>query len=130
MVRVPNIKPGKEKSTRIELRMPDPACNPYLAFAVMLAAGMKGMQDRLEPADAVDNVNIYHLSNEDRESRGIVSLPEDLWEAIKLTEGSELVRQTFGEHVFEQFLRNKRIVWQDYSARVTRHEVEYYLPIL
>jgi glutamine synthetase len=130
MIRVPNIKPGKEKSTRIELRMPDPACNPYLAFAIMLAAGLKGIQDGLEPPEPVDNVNIYHLTDEDRRERGIVSLPEDLWEAIKLAEKSDLVLETLGEHVFEQFLRNKRIIWGDYHARVTRHEVEYYLPIL
>ena len=130
MIRVPNIKPGKEKSTRIELRMPDPACNPYLAFAIMLAAGLRGIQERLEPPDPVDNVNIYHLTDEERQNGGIVSLPADLWEAMKLTEASDLVRTTLGEHVFEQFLRNKRIIWEDYRARVTRHEVEYYLPIL
>ncbi len=130
MIRVPNIKPGKEKSTRIELRMPDPACNPYLAFAVMLAAGLRGIHDGLEPPGPVDNVNIYHLTEEERQARGIVSLPEDMWEAIKLAESSGLIRETLGEHVFEQFLRNKRVIWQDYSARVTRHEVDYYLPIL
>jgi glutamine synthetase len=130
MIRVPNIKPGKEKSTRIELRIPDPACNPYLAFAVMLAAGLRGIKEGLEPPEPVDNVNIYHLTEDERIGRGIVTLPEDLWEAIKLAEASELVRETLGEHIFEQFLRNKRIIWSDYSARVTRHEVEYYLPIL
>src|SRR5688572_11167139 len=130
MIRVPNIKPGKEKSTRIELRMPDPACNPYLAFAVMLAAGLRGIKEGLEPPEPVDNINIYHLTEDERIKRGITTLPEDLWEAIKLAEASELVRETLGEHVFEQFLRNKRIIWSDYSARVTRYEVEYYLPIL
>jgi glutamine synthetase len=130
MIRVPNIKPGKEKSTRIELRMPDPACNPYLAFAVMLAAGLRGIKEGLEPPEPVDNINIYHLTEDERIKRGIATLPEDLWEAIKLAEASELVRETLGEHVFEQFLRNKRIIWSDYSARVTRYEVEYYLPIL
>ena len=130
MIRVPNIKPGKEKSTRIELRMPDPACNPYLAFAIMLAAGLQGIQEGLEPPEPVDNVNIYHLTDEERHARKIVSLPEDLWEAMKLAETSDLVRTTLGEHVHEQFLRNKRIIWEDYRARVTRHEVEYYLPIL
>lgn len=130
MIRVPNIKPGKEKSTRIELRMPDPACNPYLAFAVMLAAGLEGVRQALEPPEPVDNINIYHLTNAERDERGIVSLPEDLWEAIKLAEGSELVHETLGKHVFDQFFRNKRIIWEDYRSRVTRHEVEYYLPIL
>lgn len=130
MIRVPNIKPGKEKSTRIELRMPDPACNPYLAFAIMLAAGLRGIEEGLESPEPVDNVNIYHLTDEERRGRGILSLPEDLWEAIKLAETSALVRETLGQHVFEQFLRNKRIIWEDYRARVTRHEVEYYLPLL
>jgi glutamine synthetase len=130
MIRVPNIKPGKEKSTRIELRSPDPACNPYLAFAVMLAAGLRGLKEGLEPPDPVDNINIYHLTEAERQNRGISSLPEDLWEAIKQAEQSEFVRETLGEHVFEQLLRNKRVIWEDYRARVTKHEVEYYLPIL
>ncbi|HUP02069.1 MAG TPA: glutamine synthetase family protein [Gemmatimonadota bacterium] len=130
MVRVPNIKPGKEKSTRIELRTPDPACNPYLAFAVMLAAGLDGIETDAEPPDPVENVNIYHLTDEERTEMGIESLPEDLGEAIRLAEESALVRETLGEHVFEQFIRNKRVIWQDSRARVTRQEVEYYLPIL
>jgi glutamine synthetase len=130
MVRVPNIKPGKEKSTRIELRMPDPACNPYLAFAVMLAAGLKGIEEGLEPVDPVENVNIYHLTEEERHERGIESLPEDLGHAIQLVSESQLVRETLGEHVFEQFLRNKRAIWSEARAHVTRAEVDYYLPIL
>lgn len=130
MVRVPNIKPGKEKSTRIELRIPDPACNPYLAFAVMLAAGLRGIEKEYQVPDPVDNLNIYHLSEEERLDRGIVSLPEDLGEAIKAAEESDLVRETLGEHVFENFLRNKKIIWRDYQSRVSKYEVEYYLPIL
>jgi glutamine synthetase len=130
MVRVPNIKPGKEKSTRIELRMPDPACNPYLAFAVMLAAGLKGIEEGLDPVEPVENVNIYHLTEEERHERGIESLPEDLGHAIQLASESALVRETLGDHVFEQFLRNKRAIWSQARAHVTRAEVEYYLPIL
>jgi glutamine synthetase len=130
MVRVPNIKPGKEKSTRIELRMPDPACNPYLAFAVMLAAGLKGIEEGLDPVEPVENVNIYHLTEEERHERGIESLPEDLGHAIQLASGSDLVRETLGDHVFEQFLRNKRAIWSQARAHVTRAEVDYYLPIL
>jgi len=130
MVRVPNIKPGKEKSTRIELRMPDPACNPYLAFAVMLAAGLRGIEEGLEAPDPVENVNIYEMDEETREASGIASLPEDLGHAIALASESELLREALGEHVFEQFLRNKRIIWGEARAHVSRAEVEYYLPIL
>jgi glutamine synthetase len=130
MIRVPQIKPGKEKATRIEVRNPDPACNPYLAFAVMLAAGLKGIEEGYEPVDPVDDVNIFHLTDEAKAARGIHSLPEDLLEAIRVAERSELLREALGEHVFEQLMRNKRVVWDDYKARVSRYEVEYYLPIL
>ncbi|HUP21277.1 MAG TPA: glutamine synthetase family protein, partial [Gemmatimonadota bacterium] len=130
MVRVPNIKPGKEKSTRVELRMPDPACNPYLAFACMLAAGLKGIEEGIDPPEPVENVNIYHLTEEERISRGIETLPEDLGHAIHLASESALVRETLGEHVFEQFMRNKRANWSEARAHVSRAEVEQYLPIL
>ncbi len=130
MVRVPQIKPGKEKATRVEVRNPDPACNPYLAFAVMLAAGLKGIEEGYEPLEPVDNVNIFHLSEEEKTERGIDSLPEDLLEAIKVAQGAELLRETLGDHVFEQLMHNKRVIWDDYKARVSRYEVEYYLPIL
>jgi glutamine synthetase len=130
MVRVPNIKPGKEKSTRIELRMPDPACNPYLAFACMLAAGLRGIEQRMEPPDPVENVNIYEMTNDERIGLDIAALPEDLGEAIRMTSESELMCETLGEHIFDQFLRNKRIIWQEARSHVSRAEVEYYLPIL
>ena len=130
MVRVPNIKPGKEKSTRIELRMPDPACNPYLAFACMLAAGLRGIEQRLEPPDPVENVNIYEMTADERIGLEIAALPEDLGEAIRMTSESELMRETLGEHIFDQFLRNKRIIWQEARSHVSRAEVVYYLPIL
>jgi glutamine synthetase len=130
LIRVPNIKPGKEKSTRIELRMPDPACNPYLAFACMLMAGLSGIEKGLEPPDPVEDVNIYEMTEEERKKLGIESLPEDLGHAIQLASESDLVRETLGDHVFEQFLRNKRVIWSEARAWVSRHEVEYYLPIL
>ena len=130
LIRVPNIKPGKEKSTRIEVRMPDPACNPYLAFAVMLSAGLDGIEQGLEPPDPVEDINIYEMTESERAELGIDSLPEDLGHAIQLASESELVRETLGEHVFEQFFRNKRIIWSEARAWVSRHEVEYYLPIL
>jgi glutamine synthetase len=129
LIRVPMYKPGKEKATRIEYRSPDPACNPYLAFSAMLAAGLEGMQEKyafVEPA----NDNIYHMSDADRERAKIKSLPEDLLEAIKLTEKSELVRKALGDELFHFFIRNKKLEWDEYKAQVTQYEIDKYLPIL
>ncbi len=129
LIRVPMYKPGKEKSTRIEYRVPDPACNPYLAFSVMLAAGLEGIEKGYalrEPA----NDNIYHMSEEERERAKINSLPEDLLEAIKVTEKSELVKKALGEELFHYFIRNKKLEWDEYKAQVTQYEIDKYLPIL
>ncbi len=129
LIRVPMYKPGKEKATRIEYRSPDPACNPYLAFSVMLAAGLDGIKNNyklVEPA----NDNIYHMSEEQREKIGIKSLPEDLLEAIKITEKSKLVKDCLGDKVFEYFIRNKKAEWDEYKAQVTQYETDRYLPIL
>jgi glutamine synthetase len=129
LIRVPMYRPGKEKSTRIEYRVPDPACNPYLAFSVMLAVGLEGIEKNYtlsEPA----NDNIYHMSEEERERAKIKSLPEDLLEAIKLTEKSELVRKTLGDELFHFFIRNKKMEWDEYKAQVTQYEINKYLPIL
>lgn len=129
LVRVPMYKPGKESATRLEARFPDPACNPYLAFALMLSAGLKGIEENYElPAEADDN--IYEMTEAERKAAGIGSLPEDLHEAVAVCESSELVRSTLGEHTFEWFIRNKRQEWADHKARVTPFEVEKYLPIL
>lgn len=114
LVRIPMYKPNKENSTRIEFRSPDSACNPYLAYAVMLAAGLKGIEDG------------YVLE----ESEQAEALPANLHEAIVAMEGSELVRQTLGEHVFEFVLRNKRAEWQDYRRQVSAYELDRYLPVL
>lgn len=129
LVRVPMYKPGKEQATRLEARFPDPACNPYLAFSVMLAAGLKGIEENYElPPEADDN--IYEMSEEERHKAGINSLPEDLYEATQICESSELVRSTLGAHTFEWFIRNKKKEWDDYKAYVTPYELERYLPIL
>lgn len=129
LVRVPMYKPGKEKATRVELRSPDPACNPYLAFAVMLAAGLDGIERGLQlPGDVTDN--IYEMSDEERGGYGIGSLPESLNEAINAMERSELMRDALGDQVFEWFIRNKRIEWHDYRTRVTQWERDSYLQIL
>src|SRR5207302_5027736 len=107
LVRVPMYKPGKEGATRIEFRSPDPACNPYLAFAAMLAAGLKGIEEEYELPPEASN-NIYAMSDEERRAAGIGSLPESLHEAIAVAEDSELLRETLGNHVFEYLIRNKR----------------------
>jgi len=129
LIRVPNYKPGKEKATRIELRSPDSATNPYLAFAVMLAAGLKGIEEGLELPEPVGN-NIYEMTPEERTAAGIEQLPEDLHDAILEAEKSTLLRETLGEYIYSQLLRNKRIIWEDYRAQVTEYEIKNYLPIL
>ena len=129
LVRVPEYQPGKEKSTRIEFRSPDPACNPYLAFAVMLAAGLEGIEKGYDPPQPVEE-NVYEMSTEERDRRGIGMLPGSLWEAIQLTESSEVVKKALGDHVFDAFIRNKKIEWDQYRSHVSDFELNKYLPIL
>jgi len=129
LIRVPEYEPGKEKTTRIELRSPDPACNPYLAFSVMLAAGLEGVDKEYEVPDPVEE-NVYEMTEEERKRRGIGTLPASLWEAIQLTEKSEVVRKALGEHVFSAFIQNKKIEWNQYRIQVTDYELKRYLPIL
>jgi len=129
LIRVPEYQPGKEKSTRIEFRSPDPACNPYLAFSVMLAAGLEGIEKGYEAPEPVEE-NVYEMSEEERERRGIGTLPGSLIEAVQLTEKSEIVRKALGEHVFDAFIKNKKIEWDQYRSQVTDYELQKYLPIL
>ncbi|RLA84913.1 MAG: glutamine synthetase [Deltaproteobacteria bacterium] len=129
LVRVPEYKPGKEQATRAEYRAPDPACNPYLTFAVMLAAGLKGIQECYELPPPVE-VDVYRLSEEERKEMGIGILPSSLGEALAEMEKSELVLECLGEHVFWSFIRNKRAEWDEYRAQVTEYEIRKYLPIL
>jgi glutamine synthetase len=129
LVRVPEYKPGKEKATRIEFRSPDPACNPYLAFACMLSAGLEGIEKGYELADSVER-NVYEMCEDERCELGIGQLPEDLWEAIRLAEQSELLRKTLGDSVFESLIENKKIEWERYRAQVTEWELDSYLPVL
>jgi len=129
MVRVPEYQPGKETSTRIEFRVPDPACNPYLAFSVMLAAGLEGIEKKYELADPIET-NLFEMSSKEKEQRGIGSLPINLWDAISLTENSQLVRKALGDHVFDSFIKNKKIEWDQYRTQVTEYELKRYLPIL
>ena len=129
MIRVPMYKPGKEKATRIEFRAPDPACNPYLAFAVMLAAGLEGVDKRYELCEPVEE-DIFHMSEAERLQRGIAALPGSLYEAITEFEKSDLVRRTLGDHIFKKFLDNKKIEWDTYRIQVTGYEIERYLPLI
>jgi glutamine synthetase len=129
LVRVPMYKPGKENATRFELRSPDPACNPYLAFSVMLAAGLQGIEEGLEPPEPVEE-NVYEMSEAERRKRGIGTLPASLWEAVQLMEKSKLVRRALGDHVFNAFIENKKIEWDQYRVQVTGYEIKKYLPIL
>jgi glutamine synthetase len=129
LVRLPVTKTGKSESTRVEYRAPDPACNPYLAFAVVLAAGLKGIEEGYDlPPEAA--ANLYEMTPEQRAEAGIFSLPGSLSEALDEMERSELVAETLGEHVFEWFLRNKQAEWADYKAHVSQFELDRYLPTL
>ena len=129
LVRVPAYKPGREESSRVEYRAPDPACNPYLAFSVILAAGLAGIENEY-PLPPKTETNIAHMTDEGRKSLGIETLPGSLLEAVQATEESELVREALGEHVFNSFIQNKRIEWETFRAQVTDYEVERYLPLL
>jgi glutamine synthetase len=129
LIRVPEYKPGMEKATRIEFRSPDPACNPYLAFSVMLAAGLDGIEKGYEPPEPVEE-NVYEMTDEERKKKNISTLPASLHEAIQLCEKSQLVRKALGEHVFYAFLKNKKIEWDQYRIHVTDYETNKYLPIL
>jgi glutamine synthetase len=129
LVRVPEYKPGKEKATRVEFRSPDPACNPYLAFSVMLAAGLEGIDRQYELPEPVEE-DVFHMPEAERKSRGIGTLPGSLIEAIELMEGSELVRKCLGDHIFFSSIRNKKAEWDSYRTQVTGYELKRYLPIL
>ena len=129
LIRVPLYRPGNEQATRAELRSPDPSCNPYLAFAVMLAAGLEGIEKKYNTPNAVEP-NIYEMEMEERKRRGLHSLPGNLFEAIEETKKSALVRQTLGEHIFTRFLLNKEREWEEYRIQITSHEIKKYLPML
>ncbi|TWD83157.1 L-glutamine synthetase [Kribbella amoyensis] len=129
LVRVPMYKPHKGQSSRVEFRSLDSAANPYLAFALMLAAGLKGIEEGYELPREVED-DIWSLTDRERRALGIKPLPSSLAEAISAMEDSELVAETLGEHVFDFFLRNKRVEWQDYRRQVTPFELNKLLPVL
>jgi glutamine synthetase len=129
MIRVPMYKPGKEQATRIEFRSPDPACNPYLAFAVMLGAGLSGIEKKLELPDPIEE-DIYEMNPAERRAQGITDLPGNLYAATLETEKSELVKEVLGEHIFNKFIENKKIEWDTYRTHVSQFEIDKYLPVL
>jgi glutamine synthetase len=129
LIRVPEYHPGKEKATRAEFRPPDPACNPYLTFAVMLQAGLEGIEKEYKLPEPIEK-NLYHLSSEERKGLGIESLPDSLGEAVLITEQSQLVKKALGEHVFSRFIELKKNEWEDYRIQLTKYELDKFLPIL
>jgi glutamine synthetase len=129
MVRVPMYKPGKEKATRIEFRSPDPSCNPYLAFAVMLGAGLEGIENKYPLPDPIEE-DIFEMNPAERKAHGITDLPGNLYAAILEAEKGELARKVLGDHVFNKFIENKKIEWDLYRTHVSQFELDRYLPKL
>lgn len=146
LIRKPEYSPGKELATRLELRSPDPATNPYLAFAVMLRAGVKGITEGYE-VPAPTRENVYNLSEKERKEKGIKSLPGSLEEALEKTKKSELVKETLGDHLFEAFITDREKHVAEYNdsfpatselavdkqaerRKVSKYEIEKLLPIL
>jgi glutamine synthetase len=129
LIRVPLYKPGKEKATRIELRSPDPACNPYLAFACMLNVGLTGVEKKYKLPEPIEQ-DVYHLDPEERKALGIDNLPGSLIEAIEYAEKSEILRETLGDHIYTNLIESKKKEWDDYRIRIFPYELERYLPIL
>ena len=118
-----------ELSGTLEYRAPDPACNPYLAFSVILAAGLDGIRRGLEPPQPAVT-NVAHITPAERAAMGIKTLPTSLEEALEYMQESALVREALGDHVFESFIRNKTIEWENFRTQVTDYELKRYLPIL
>ncbi|RKY40839.1 MAG: glutamine synthetase [Candidatus Omnitrophota bacterium] len=129
LIRVPVYHPGKEKAMRAEFRSPDPACNPYLTFAVMLASGLEGIEKNYPLPEPIEK-NLYHLTDEERKKLGIEALPDSLGYALALMEKSELVKNTLGDHIFKRFLELKKKEWEEYRIQVTEYELKKYLSIL
>ena len=129
LVRIPLYKPGAEQATRAEIRCPDPACNPYLAFAVLLHAGLEGIEKGYALPDEM-TTNLYRLSEEERVEQGVQALPGSLGEAVEELAGSELMRRALGEHIFPRYVELKRREWDEYRIQVSEWELERYLAAL
>ncbi len=128
LIRVPQVTPDRPESTRLEIRCPDPSCNPYLAFAVMLRAGLDGIHRELG-APAISNEDLYHLDDQGREARGLDTLPGSLGEALEELKRDELMLEALGEHIYERFIEAKTIEWQEYLTQVSSWELERYLRV-
>ncbi|CAB4677082.1 unannotated protein [freshwater metagenome] len=126
LIRVPIQKRNSEQSTRIEYRSPDPACNPYLAFSVILAAGLRGVKEGYELPQEAD-ANLFEIGDDMLEKLGIGQLPQSMSDALRVMEKSELVAEALGEHIFEWFLRNKRAEWRGYKTHISQYELNRYL---
>ncbi len=129
LIRVPAISPGREKATRAELRCPDPSCNPYLSFAVMLAAGLDGIKKNLQPPPPVEE-DVYEFDDMKLKELYIDTLPGSLAEAIKEMESSEIVKDALGKHTYEEYLEAKKAEWDEYRIQVTDWELKRYLEVL
>jgi glutamine synthetase len=129
LIRIPLYKPGSEQATRVEIRCPDPACNPYLTFAALLHAGLEGIERGYELPEPMET-NLYHLTAEQRRERGIVSLPETLGEAIDELAESEVARKALGPHIFDRYVELKRKEWDEYRVQLTGWELDRYLSVL
>ncbi|MEG0375597.1 MAG: glutamine synthetase family protein [Raoultibacter sp.] len=130
LVRVPGYKPGKESACRIELRNPDPAANPYLAFAVMLSAGLKGIEDELELQVPTEDHELFMLSRQELRKLGLTPLPETLGEAVELFAESDFMREVLGDHIHAYLVEAKRAEWNGYQRNVTQWERDRYLAVL
>lgn len=128
LIRVPQVQPGRPESTRLEIRCPDPSCNPYLAFAVMLRAGLDGIDRGLEPP-SISNIDLYHLDDQEREESGLNTLPGSLGEALAELKRDALVQDTLGQHIYERFVEAKTAEWQEYCLQVSHWELDRYLSI-
>lgn len=129
LVRIPMYRVGREEATRVELRSPDPACNPYLAFAVMLASGYEGVKNNYTLAAPIEE-NIFDMDSAKLTGKKIKTLPNSLENAIKEFEKSKLMREVLGDHVFYQLIENKKVEWEKYRIAVTQYEIDNYLPLL
>ncbi len=129
LIRIPLYKPGAEQATRAEIRCPDPACNPYLTFAALLHAGLDGIEHGYDLPEPMET-NLYHLTPQQREERGIVALPETLGEAIDALSHSELARKALGPHIFDRYVELKRKEWDEYRVQLTQWELDRYLSVL
>ena len=130
LVRVPGYRPASEGACRLELRSPDPSANPYLAFAVMLAAGLAGIEEELELQEPNEDQDLFMLSRQDLRQQGIATLPESLGEAVELFAESELMRATLGDHIHSYLVAAKRAEWNDYQGYVSQWERDRYLAVL